>query len=72
MYAPVRATRRTCTRDDVIPLSAPVKLRDGTTLTRIPIAKGDDVVILMHYMNTDKAIWGEDALEFRPERCVLL
>jgi cytochrome P450 len=44
-----------CFKDDVLP--------DGT-----PVRKGDCISFLPWVMGRDKDLWGEDALEFKPER----
>lgn len=44
-----------CFKDDVLP--------DGT-----PVRKGDLITFVPWIMGRDKDLWGEDALEFKPER----
>ena len=41
---------------------------DGTTVSEIVVLKGTIVMSYITACNTDKAIWGEDALEWKPER----
>ena len=55
-------------RDTVIPLMEPVRAVDGTVMTEIPIPKGTIVLANLPACNTNKAIWGEDASEWKPER----
>ena len=37
-------------------------------MTSIPIPKGTDVLVGIGALNQDKGLWGEDALEWKPER----
>ncbi|KAG8852487.1 hypothetical protein FRB96_008675 [Tulasnella sp. 330] len=66
--APVAGTHRTAAKDDLIPLSTPIVDRNGVKRWEIRVAKGDVMYISLLAMNRDKSIWGEDALEFKPER----
>ncbi|OAR01840.1 hypothetical protein LLEC1_05991 [Akanthomyces lecanii] len=68
LYSPAHSIPRTCARDDVIPLSRPITLRDGSAASEIRIGRGDDVVIPQKWMNVDPALWGADASIFKPER----
>ncbi|KZT42791.1 cytochrome P450 [Sistotremastrum suecicum HHB10207 ss-3] len=65
---PVHSTIRMATKDDLIPVSRPVTMRDGTLATHIPIKKGSYIHIPMEAFNLCKDIWGSDADEFKPER----
>ncbi|KAI0633788.1 cytochrome P450 [Trametes polyzona] len=68
LHAPVTQMIREAKKDDVIPLSEPFVGRDGQVHNEIRIAKGNRFGIPILAMHRSKAIWGEDALEFRPER----
>ena len=59
---------RSAAKDTVIPLSQPVRGRDGREITEVIVPRG--TFVQMHYWasNNDKAIWGEDAREWKPER----
>lgn len=59
LYAPVFVSRRVATKDTALPM------RDGSSIC---VSAGDKVLIPIYAMNTDKDIWGDDALEFKPER----
>ena len=61
---PAHSMIRVAMKDDVIPLSYPVKLRDGTVTPEVHIRKGSYVHIPIEGLNMSKDIWGEDALIF--------
>ncbi|KAJ3556986.1 hypothetical protein NM688_g1720 [Phlebia brevispora] len=67
-HAPVPMTGRIAMKDDRIPLNKPFTDRYGEVHDSIAIAKGDAVMIPILILNRSKALWGEDALEFKPER----
>ena len=57
------------TRQDVVlPLSEPIRGLDGTMVREIPIPKDTTVIVGLLSSNRNKAIWGEDAMEWKPER----
>ncbi|KAF8906659.1 cytochrome P450 [Mucidula mucida] len=68
LHAPVTRVVRVATQDDIIPVSKPFWDVEGSMTDYIHIGQGDMVVIPIHVMNTDPAIWGDDAEEFKPER----
>ncbi|KAI0824047.1 cytochrome P450 [Trametes gibbosa] len=68
LHSPLTALVRQARKDDVIPLSKPVVDRYGKEHHGIRIAKGNKVVIPIIAMHRSKEIWGEDALDFKPER----
>ncbi|KAJ8091325.1 hypothetical protein PM082_015043 [Marasmius tenuissimus] len=71
LYPSVHATIRVATKDDVIPVSDTVVMRDGTVIPAgggIRIRKGSYIHIPIEGLNYSKDTWGPDALEFRPER----
>lgn len=53
---------------DQIPVSEPIKLRNGRFTDTIPVRPGDKFFIPIHSFNRSESIWGPDANEFRPER----
>ena len=64
----VTLTKLSATKDTVLPLSTSIVGADGTVMDEIPIPKGCEVIIGILGANTSKDIWGEDSLEWRPER----
>lgn len=54
--------------DTILPLSRPIRGVDGSSIHEVPIPKGSSILIGVLGSNTNKAIWGEDASEWRPER----
>ena len=52
----------------VLPLSQPIRAVDGSMIQEIPVPKDTMIVIGVLSSNTNKALWGEDALEWKPER----
>ncbi|KAF9812294.1 hypothetical protein IEO21_06268 [Rhodonia placenta] len=68
LHAPVSSTMRYAAKDDVIPLAAPYTDRNGEVCDGIRVSKGSPIIIPILAMNRSKAVWGEDAHEFRPER----
>ncbi|KAI9068013.1 cytochrome P450 [Trametes sanguinea] len=68
LYAPVTWTLRAADVDDVIPVSEPYVDRNGKVRHEIRIARGNRIIFSVLAVHHSKAIWGEDALEFKPER----
>ncbi|PIL34233.1 cytochrome P450 [Ganoderma sinense ZZ0214-1] len=66
-YPGVTALFRT-KKDMVLPLSEPIRMRDGTMVDAIPIPKGTEVLPNVIAANCNPALWGPDASEWRPER----
>ncbi|PIL34523.1 cytochrome P450 [Ganoderma sinense ZZ0214-1] len=68
VFAPVSLSGRVATRDSVIPFANPVRGRDGKDMHEVVVPKG--MVVITHYQasNSDPALWGEDAEEWKPER----
>ncbi|KAI0701728.1 cytochrome P450 [Earliella scabrosa] len=55
-------------KDTVLPLSEPIRMRDGTVVSALPLPKGTRVVPDILGCNRDTALWGPDAAVWRPER----
>ncbi|KAJ7274023.1 cytochrome P450 [Mycena rebaudengoi] len=67
-HTPLVSTRRMAMVDDVLPLSNPYTDAKGVVHDSLPIRKGQEIYLPLLAVNTDKALWGEDATEFKPER----
>jgi cytochrome P450 len=63
-------TPRKAIHDDVLPLSTPIALPDGTSTDRVLIEKGQTVMVPLAAVNRSRAFWGEDAKDFRPQRWI--
>lgn len=68
LFPPVTTLRRVPRKDSVLPLSEPIYGVDGRVINEIPVAKGTDVIIGTYGVNVRKQLWGEDSLEWKPER----
>ncbi|KAG9119978.1 hypothetical protein FRC07_004717 [Ceratobasidium sp. 392] len=68
VYPAVPMVARQAVQDAVIPVSESYKDRYGVVRNEIRVQKWDAVRIPILAMNRAKDVWGEDALEFRPER----
>lgn len=55
-------------KDAVLPLSRPIQTTDGSTMSELVVPQGTNIVIGIMASNRDKALWGEDAHEWKPER----
>ncbi|KND93225.1 Cytochrome P450 3A9 [Tolypocladium ophioglossoides CBS 100239] len=70
LYSSAHSLPRTVARDDFIPLSKTIQLRDGSWVNKIPISRGDDVVIAQKWVNVASRFWGPAADVFKPERWI--
>ncbi|RDX54454.1 cytochrome P450 [Lentinus brumalis] len=64
----VAALFRITTRDTVMPLMEPIRMRDGTLSNALHIPKNARVIANITACNRDPALWGPDADEWRPSR----
>ncbi|KAH7323307.1 cytochrome P450 [Rhizoctonia solani] len=69
LYPPVSTISRMCEEDAVLPLDYPVDTPSGN-ITSLPVKKGTRIFMSNVYFNRSKAIWGEQADEFLPERWI--
>ncbi|KAK0186148.1 cytochrome P450 [Armillaria mellea] len=68
-FHPFIATlNRISSKDDVLPLSRPVHLSDGSAISEIPIPKGQVVSVSIYTYNRLPSLWGEDADKWNPDR----
>ena len=51
-----------------MPLSQPLALIDGQTVSEIPVPEGTTIWVSISGANRSKEIWGEDAADWKPER----
>ncbi|RPD52564.1 cytochrome P450 [Lentinus tigrinus ALCF2SS1-6] len=68
LYPPVGFVFRRAAKDIVVPLAWPVRGKDGSSMSEILLPRGTPVVLNIRACNRNKALWGDDALEWRPER----
>ncbi|TBU25722.1 cytochrome P450 [Dichomitus squalens] len=68
LYAPVGRLVRHAAKDVMLPLSKPVRDKNGRMLDAVPVPKGTDIILDLQGSNYNKELWGEDAHEWRPER----
>ncbi|KAF8878342.1 cytochrome P450 [Mucidula mucida] len=61
-------TFRVAGGDEVLPLLNPLTLDTGEVLTELPIPKGTKIITSVAAYNRNKAIFGEDADVFNPDR----
>ncbi|CAE6506376.1 unnamed protein product [Rhizoctonia solani] len=69
LYPPVAVISRICNEDTILPLDFPIDTPSGK-ITSLPIKKGTPISISIAFFNRNKAIWGEQANEFLPERWI--
>ncbi|KAJ7832878.1 cytochrome P450 [Mycena olivaceomarginata] len=63
----VHEVLRLTLKDTILPLSEPLTGVNGKAITSIPIPKGTTVYVAIGAANHNRRIWGDDALEFKPE-----
>ncbi|KAI0631049.1 cytochrome P450 [Trametes polyzona] len=68
LYPPAAQAFRQTTRDSVVPLSQPIRGTDGTLMTSLPVPRGTNIFVAIMACNCNEALWGPDALEWKPER----
>ena len=56
------------TRDIDLPLSESIRGVDGKIMNEVFVPAGTMTLINLGACNTNKALWGEDVLEWKPER----
>ncbi|KZS96623.1 cytochrome P450 [Sistotremastrum niveocremeum HHB9708] len=68
LHAHVPSSMRIAVKDTVIPFGAPVTDRNGTEISEVRVQRGDGINIPIITLNRSTEFWGEDAMQFRPER----
>lgn len=71
LYPPVTWIWRVARSSTVLPLRTPLNLTNGDTVSSIPVAENQGIVIGIGAAQRDRAVWGEDADEWRPERWLM-
>lgn len=52
----------------VLPLANPIRGLNGKWISEIFVPKGTRIIVGIRACNRNKDLWGEDALEWKPER----
>nr|BAK09536.1 cytochrome P450 [Postia placenta] len=68
LHPPLATITRVNREDVVLPLSQPIQGVNGQMMNEIVVPKGTTTFVGVLGANTNKAKWGEDALEWKPER----
>ncbi|KAF8704789.1 cytochrome P450, partial [Rhizoctonia solani] len=69
LFPPVVALEKVAQKDCTLPLQYPIKSKDGKTMiTEVTVQKGTNVYVSLVAPNRNKAVWGENADEFKPSR----
>ncbi|TFK91204.1 cytochrome P450 [Polyporus arcularius HHB13444] len=68
MYPSFHLSPRVAEQDTVLPLGTPIQGTDGRTITELVVPAHTMVWVNILGLNRDKAIWGPDAHEWKPER----
>ena len=51
-----------------MPLSQPIRGVDGSVIDEVVVPKGTTIIVASNACNRNKALWGDDAYEWKPER----
>jgi len=68
LYPPVAGVLRTTRSDVILPLSTPIHDANGRSIHEIFIPDDTNVFLHIYNLNRDPSIWGDDAMEWKPER----
>ncbi|KAG2130367.1 cytochrome P450 [Suillus clintonianus] len=68
LYPPATFAMRVAREDIVLPFSRPVKGNDGTYMREVLVPKNTNVMMSILNSNRDPEIWGDDVLQWKPER----
>nr|BED42974.1 cytochrome P450 monooxygenase [Trametes versicolor] len=68
LRSPATTVFRETRSDAVLPLSEPITGIDGSKIREVHVPKDTTIIVGILSSNRNKAIWGEDALEWKPER----
>nr|BED42989.1 cytochrome P450 monooxygenase [Trametes versicolor] len=68
LYAPGQFIPREAAKDTTLPLLNPMRTRDGSVVTEVPVPKGTMLLLHLTGCNTNRDLWGDDVYEWKPER----
>ncbi|KAJ3555363.1 hypothetical protein NM688_g2618 [Phlebia brevispora] len=68
LHPPVTFMFRETVQDVIMPLSQPIRGVDGSVMNEIFVPKDTFVAVGIRACNRNKQIWGDDVLEWKPER----
>ncbi|KAM6495417.1 Cytochrome P450 [Amanita muscaria] len=68
LHPPIESLDRIAAKDDVVPLSTPMKTSSGKMVDTLFVPKGTTVTIPLIHINRSEAFWGPNAKQFVPER----
>jgi len=68
LYPMATFISRETNKDIVMPVSEPIRGRDGRLMGEVTVPRGTTILVGILGWNCSKAVWGEDALEWKPER----
>ncbi|GJE84919.1 cytochrome P450 [Phanerochaete sordida] len=68
LHPPVNSMARETREDVVMPLSEPIVGRNGEAMSEILVPKDTLILVGIRACNRNKALWGDDAEEWKPER----
>ncbi|EAU84602.2 hypothetical protein CC1G_00121 [Coprinopsis cinerea okayama7 len=68
LYPPLPVVMRQARQDAIVPLSRPFTSTDGKPTQQVLVPRGTQTIIGIMSCNRNPAIWGPDALEWKPER----
>ncbi|TBU31450.1 cytochrome P450 [Dichomitus squalens] len=68
LYSPVQIIARRAAKDQMLPLSKPIRGKDGRMMDAVPIPRRTLVLLHLQGSNYNPELWGEDAHEWKPER----
>ncbi|KIJ60898.1 hypothetical protein HYDPIDRAFT_138406 [Hydnomerulius pinastri MD-312] len=68
LHPPATTVGRVARKDIILPFSTTIKGVDGAELHETLIPKNTDVTISILAANRNREVWGEDALEWKPDR----
>ncbi|KAF7360241.1 Cytochrome P450 [Mycena venus] len=68
VHPPLPEIQRIAAEDDVLPLSTPIRTRNGDVVDNVFVRKGTIITLPIQCINRSVEFWGADAKEFNPAR----